>query len=102
MNNYIVFRLVQFLSPLLLSKDSKVLQFMYKYGHALRPPPSKRTRCLDALEPYFKPLLLTAAKITFRDTEIKRAEVRHELTIGRREALRHIAPCRRPAEPSPT
>ncbi|KAM7291704.1 neprilysin-21 [Ixodes scapularis] len=73
-NNYIVFRLVQFLSPLLLSKDSKVLQFMYKYGHALRPPPSKRTRCLDALEPYFKPLLLTAAKITFRDTEIKRAE----------------------------
>lgn len=73
-NNYIVFRLVQFLSPLLLPKDAKILQFMYKYGQAMRPPPVKRTRCLDALEPYFKPLLLTAAKITFQDTETKRGE----------------------------
>ncbi|KAK8773742.1 hypothetical protein V5799_011725 [Amblyomma americanum] len=73
-NNYIVFRLVQFLSPLLMPKESKILQFMYRYGHALRPPPSKRTRCLDIMEPYFKPLLLTAAKITFKDTEAKRAE----------------------------
>ncbi|KAH8026144.1 hypothetical protein HPB51_016455 [Rhipicephalus microplus] len=73
-NNFIVFRLVQFLSPLLMPKESKILQFMYKYGHALRPPPSKRTRCLDIMEPYFKPLLLTAAKITFKDTETKRAE----------------------------
>ncbi|XP_065288713.1 neprilysin-1-like [Dermacentor albipictus] len=73
-NNFIVFRLVQFLSPLLMPKESKILQFMYKYGHALRPPPSKRTRCLDIMEPYFKPLLLTAAKVTFKDTETKRAE----------------------------
>ncbi|XP_077557811.1 neprilysin-1-like [Haemaphysalis longicornis] len=73
-NNFIVFRLVQFLSPLLMPKESKILQFMYKYTHALRPPPSKRTRCLDIMEPYFKPLLLTAAKITFKDTESKRAE----------------------------
>lgn len=81
-NNYIVFRLVQFLSPLLLPKDAKILQFMYKYGQAMRPPPVKRTRCLDALEPYFKPLLLTAAKITFQDTETKRGEVRATVCLS--------------------